>query len=420
MTFPISDVRDMFPALSVKDAGRRRIYLDNPAGTQVPLAVAQATYRCLLETNANLGGHFATTRAAGDVVDAAHVAMADFLGASAEEIVIGQNMTTLTYQMSRTLGRAWGPGDEIVVTRMDHEGNVAPWLQIAEDRGATVRFVPFDARTWQVEPDALAAVLSDRTRLVALNYASNLTGSINDIRTLVSLAQRAGALTYVDAVQFAPHGLIDVAAIGADFLVCSSYKFFGPHLGILYGKREVIEPLHPYKCRCSSDALPERFELGTPAVELLAGLTAAVDYHAGLGRSLGASGARRQAIAEGFTASNAHEMGLASLLVGGLVQIEGLTIHGIVDPSRSSERVPTVSFTIDGIMPDTLVRELAAENIFVWSGHNYAWEIVHQLGIPPEQGVVRIGAAHYNTADEIEETVDAVRRIVAMLRQSRR
>ena len=420
MAFPLEWVRGQFPALALNDAGKRRIYLDNPAGTQVPKSVADAVAKCLVETNANLGGHFATTLAAGEVVDMAHRAMADFLGAAGpEEIVIGQNMTTLTYQFSRLLGRDMKPGDEIVVTRMDHEGNVSPWLQLAEDRGLVVKTLPFDTRSWQVEPAALAALLSERTRLVALNYASNLTGSINNVKALVKLARDAGALTYVDAVQFAPHGLVDVADLGCDFLACSSYKFFGPHLGIVYGRRELLERLRPYKLRCSSDALPERYELGTPQIELLAGLAAAVDYFADLGGALGVAGSRRDRIAAAYAASIAAEAPLALKLIAGLLEIDGLTIHGITDPARIDHRVPTVSFTIDGIAPSTLAKELAAENIFVWSGHNYAWEIVHQLGIAPGEGVVRIGAAHYNSAAEIDETLEAVQRLVAMLRQKR-
>lgn len=418
--FPIGDVRDEFPALALTDGGRRRVYLDNPAGTQVPRGVAGAVSRCLIETNANLGGFFATSRAAQEIVDEAHRAMADFLGASTpEEIVIGPNMTTLTYHMSRTLGRDFRPGDEIVVTRMDHEGNVAPWLQLAEDRGLTVRVLPFDTESWQVEPSALEAVLTERTRLVALNYASNLTGSVNRVRELTAIARRAGALVYVDAVQFAPHGLVDVQAIGCDFLACSAYKFFGPHMGILWGRRDVIDRLRPYKCRCSSNELPERFELGTPQIELMAGLSAAVAHFEHVGALAGATGPRRDRIAAAYAASIAYENRLAMQLIDGLGRIDGLVVHGITAPERIAERVPTVSFTIEGIRPENIARQLAEEGIFVWSGHNYAWEVVHQLGIAPEDGVLRIGIAHYNTADEIAETVEATRRIVAMLRQER-
>jgi len=418
--FPIEAVRGKFPALSLSDKGRRRIYLDNPAGTQVPQAVADAVSRCLLTTNANLGGYFETTVAAQVVVDEAHQAMADFLGAaSPEEIIIGANMTTLTYHMSRTLGRSLKPGDEIILTRMDHEGNVSPWLQLAEDLGLVVRWLPFDEQSWQVEEAALAGLLSDKTRLVALNYASNLTGSINRVKSLTAIAKQAGALVYVDAVQFAPHGLIDVQDLGCDFLICSAYKFFGPHMGILWGRRDVIEGLKPYKCRCSSNGLPERFELGTPQIELMAGLTAAVDHFAGLGEAAGETGSRRQKIVKAFEVSIAYENPLAQRLIDGLSDIPGLTIHGITDPKRLGDRVPTVSFTVYGIVPETIVRQMNAENIFLWSGHNYAWEIVHQLGIPAEQGVVRIGIAHYNTAAEIDETLESVHRVIAMLRQQR-
>ncbi|MER9216342.1 cysteine desulfurase-like protein [Mesorhizobium sp. M0663] len=420
MDFRSDAVRAKFPALSLTDKGRRRIYLDNPAGTQVPQSVGDAVSRCLLTTNANLGGFFETTVAAQDIGDEAHLAMADFLGAaSPQEIIIGANMTTLTYHMSRTLGRTMKPGDEIILTRMDHEGNVSPWLQLAEDLGLVVRWLPFDQQSWQIEEAALAALLSERTRLVALNYASNLTGSINRVKALTGIARRAGALVYVDAVQFAPHGLIDVQNLGCDFLICSAYKFFGPHMGILWGRLDVIDALKPYKCRCSSNALPERFELGTPQIELMAGLSAAVDYFAELGAAAGAQGSRRLKIAKAFEVSIAYENPLAQQLIDGLSDIAGLTIHGITDPKRINERVPTVSFTVEGIVPETIVRQMNAENIFLWSGHNYAWEIVHQLGIPAEQGVVRIGIAHYNTSAEIDETLESVHRVVAMLRQER-
>ncbi|MER9797415.1 cysteine desulfurase-like protein [Mesorhizobium sp. M0142] len=420
MDFRIDAVRAKFPALSLSDNGRRRIYLDNPAGTQVPQAVADAVSRCLLTTNANLGGFFETTIAAQDIVDEAHLAMADFLGAaSQQEIIIGANMTTLTYHMSRTLGRTMKPGDEIILTRMDHEGNVSPWLQLAEDLGLVVRWLPFDQQSWQIEEAALAALLSERTRLVALNYASNLTGSINRVKALTRTARQAGALVYVDAVQFAPHGLIDVQNLGCDFLICSAYKFFGPHMGILWGRLDVVDALKPYKCRCSSNALPERFELGTPQIELMAGLSAAVDYLAELGGAAGDQASRRQKITKAFELSIAYENPLAQRLIDGLSDIAGLTIHGITDPKRINERVPTVSFTVQGIVPEAIVRQMNAENIFLWSGHNYACEIVHQLGIPADQGVVRIGIAHYNTSAEIDETLESVHRVVAMLRQER-
>jgi len=410
MTLPIDRVRAEFPALAATDQGRARLYLDNPAGTQVPKRVAEAVANCLLESNANLGGHFATTLAAGRVVDGAHQAMADFLGArSAREIIIGPNMTTLTFHLSRAIARDWRQGDEIIVTRMDHEGNVSPWLAIAEDKGLKVKFLPFDKESWQIEPRDLEPLLSDRTRLLCLNYASNLTGSINDVKALTALAHKAGALVYVDAVQFAPHRLVDVQALGCDFLACSAYKFFGPHMGIVWGREDILEGLTAYKCRCSDNDLPQRFETGTPQIELLAGLTATVDYFDWLGGELGASGTRRQRIAAAYQASVDHEEPLANRLIAGLQEIEGIAIAGITNPNRANQRVPTVSFRHDRVAPVTIAKSLAAANIFVWDGHNYAYELVQHLGIPVGEGVVRIGMAHYNTAAEVDAALAAVK-----------
>lgn len=424
MTFPIDAARRLFPSLSRQMHGREVIYLDNPAGTQVPLRVADAVHDTILHHNANLGGGFATTVESTAIVAEAHAAMADFLGAaSGEEIIIGPNMTTLTYHLARTLARDWGEGDEIVVTQMDHEGNVGPWVQAAEDKGVTVRRLAFSEDSWQVEPDDLKAAVNEKTKLVALGYASNLTGSINRVRELAALAKEAGALVFIDAVQYAPHGAIDVASLGADFLACSSYKFFGPHLGVVWGRREALEALTPYKLVCSSNAMPGRFETGTAQIELLAGLTATVEHFAELGVMAGGNAgtgvSRRENILAAFAASTAHENPLAQHLIDGIVDIEGLRIRGITDRARLSERVPTVSFTVDGIAPKSLVDLMNAEGIFCWAGHNYAWGVVHQLGIDPADGVVRIGIANYNTAAEIERTVESVARNLSMLRQNR-
>ena len=265
MNFPVDAIRGEFPALELRDEGLPRIYFDNPAGTQVPRRVADAVARCLVETNANLGGFFPTSLAAEQIVERAHRAMAHFLGArSFREIVIGASMTALTFAMARSLGRRFAPGDEIVVTRMDHDGNIAPWLSLAEDRGLGVRWVPFDERTWRVEPAELERVLTRKTRLAAINYASNMTGSINDVRALVDRIHAAGALAYVDAVQMAPHQPIDVEAIGCDFVTCSSYKFFGPHLGILWGRQSLLEEVYAYKVRPQPSQLPWKFEVALP------------------------------------------------------------------------------------------------------------------------------------------------------------
>ena len=393
------------------DAGRPRVYLDNPAGTQVPQSVADAASRCLLETNANLGGYFDTSVAAGDIVDNAHRAMARFLGAESErEIIIGPSMTTLTFAISRSLARRLNPGDEIVVTRMDHDANIAPWLAVAEEHGATVRWVPFDRESWVVEPEALDAVLSPKTRIIALGYASNLTGSINDVAALVAKARAAGAITYVDAVQFAPHGFIDVQALGCDFLACSSYKFFGPHLGILWGREALLRELYAYKVRPATDELPWRFETGTPQIELQAALAATVEYFEWLGAAVGGSKNSREALRAAFEAASAWEADLALRLISGLSEIRGVTIHGITDANLIRRRVPTVSFTHTSRTPPEIARELAGRNIFVWSGNNYALEVVRSLGVDAADGVVRIGLAHYNTPDEVALTLDAITR----------
>jgi len=422
--FPLDWLRQQFPSLAVKDDGQRRIYLDNPAGTQVPQSVASAISNAVLYSNANLGGAFSTSVAAEKIIEEGHLAMADFFGCSAEEVIIGPNMTSLTYHFSRLIGTRLNgvgleAGDEIIVTQMDHEGNVSPWLQLAEDMGLVIRKLPFDQDSWQVEAEALSSMINERTRLLALNYSSNLTGSINDVARLVAIAKSAGVLTYVDAVQFAPHGVLDVKALDCDFLICSSYKFFGPHLGALYARREILEAMPPYKCRCSDDILPYKFETGTPQIEMVAGLTAAIDHFADLGRKLGATKNRRASIERAFSASIDEERRLVRLLMDGLMEIDGITIHGITDANRIEHRVPTVSFTMNDIVPDTLVRRLNDEGIFCWSGHNYAWEVVHQLCINAEHGVVRIGIANYNSEQEIVETLEAVSRNIAMLRQQR-
>lgn len=411
--FPIERVRAEFPALSIEDGGRPRIYVDNPAGTQVSERVAQAVSRCLLETNANLGGYFVTSIAAEEAVVAAHRAMARFLGAQSErEVIIGDSMTTLTFALSRSIGRTLNPGDEIVVTRMDHDGNIAPWLVMAEDRGVTVRWLPFDEESWRIESPALDAVLSNRTRLVALNHASNLTGSINDVRALVQQIHNAGALAYIDSVQFAPHGTIDVRELDCDFLACSSYKFFGPHLGIVWGREELLADLYAYKVRPQTTELPYKFETGTPQIESLASLNATVEYFEWLGAQCSPGSQGRDAIRSAFDAAVAYERNLTARLIEGLLQFAGVRIAGISDPSRFNARVPTVSFTCERLKPSEIARALGKQNIFVWSGHNFALEVVRQLGIDETEGVVRIGLAHYNTGQEVERVLDVLSRVL--------
>ena len=407
--FPIDCVRREFPALSQSRNGRPRIFMDNPAGTQLPRRVIDAVSNALVEAASNYGGFFANSRNAEAIYARAHDAMADFVNAhSSNEIVVAQSMTSLTLHMSRSLGRIFAPGDEIIVTRMDHEGDVSPWLLLAEDRDLIVKWLPFNLDTWKIEPEDLQALLGPRTRLLALNYASNLTGSINDVADLVALARSAGAMTYVDAVQLAPHQCIDVQALGCDFLVCSSYKFFGPHLGVLWGHRQLLDELTAYKMRCASDASPEKWETGTPQTELLAGLAACVDYYDWLGGQVSDRGTRRGRIEGAYGAATDYEARLVTRLIDGIKAIPGTTIHGITNPDRVGERVPTVSMTHDRVLPLQVAERLARDEICVWSGHNYAFEVVKQLGIDEETGVVRIGLAHYNTEEEVDKTLSAL------------
>jgi cysteine desulfurase family protein (TIGR01976 family) len=404
--FPIDAVRAEFPALQRRDDGVPRVYLDNPAGTQVPLAVAQAASAAFLESNANLGGSFRTSRSAQRIVDDAHAAMAVFLGAgSIREIAIGPSTTALTFEFSRALAREWKAGDEIVVTQSDHDANIAPWLAVAEDRGLRVRFVPLNLQTWRIEEEAFDQALSSRTRLTAVAYAGNVTGSINDVARLCALAKARGALVYVDAVQFAPHGCIDVRTIGADFLACSSYKFFGPHLGIVWGREDVLRELRAYKVRPQTEELPWKFELGTPQMELQAALTATVAYFERLGP---VSVERREKIREAFRAITAWERTLAQRLIEGLERISGVRVRGIRDAAQLHRRVPTVSFTHEGRSSASIAAALAERNVFVWSGNNFGLETVRAMGVDEDDGVVRVGIVHYNTPGEIDRALDAI------------
>ena len=408
-TFPIDLVRSQFPALT-----GAAVFLDNPAGTQVPRQVIKAVAEAMAGAASNIGGFFGASKSAKDVWTRAHDAIAELLGGhSGREVILGQSMTMLTFHMSRSLGRAWVPGDEIIVTRMDHDANVAPWLRMAEDRGLIVRWLPFNRETWRIEPDDLKPLLSTRTRLLALNYASNLTGSINPVTELTRLAKEAGALVYVDGVQLVPHVKTDVKEIGCDFLVCSSYKFFGPHLGVLWGREALLNELNPYAVRCAPSDLPGRHELGTPQTELFAGLAATADYFVWLGEQVGGSGSRESKIKAAYGAASAYEMSIAQRLIDGLTHIEGVQLQGISDARSLSQRVPTVSFTHSRRRNSVLAKELAAQGINVWSGHNYAYELVRHLGLDEQDGVLRIGLAHYNTVDEVDRILGSLKALLA-------
>tara|TARA_R110000782_G_scaffold126803_3_gene218404 strand:+ start:1076 stop:2353 length:1278 start_codon:yes stop_codon:yes gene_type:complete len=412
MTYDLEAVRAQFPALALSDNGKRRIYFDNPAGTQVPQAVADAVSDCLLKTNANAGGYFASAKAADAVVQSAREAMADFLNApSSDEIVFGQNMTTITLHLSRSLGRLFKPGDEIILSRMDHDANVWPWVLLARDLQLEIRWLSFNPETFEFDLHDLDQLFTERTRLVCVGGASNLTGTINDVRTICAKARAAGALSFVDGVQSAPHIATDVKDIGCDFFVCSSYKFFGPHQGILWGRREVLEKLEPYKVRPAPATIPGCFETGTQSHEGFAGITATVDYFAAVGASMGepahdgisADSSRREQIHAAMKLLFAYEEQLARHLIAGLMSIDGVTVQGITAPDAMNRRVPTVSFTHADAKPAAVAEALAGENIFVWSGHNYAVEAVRSLGILDSGGVVRIGPVHYNSIAEIDE-----------------
>ncbi len=408
-SFDILAARSQFPALEVTDAGKNRVYFDNPAGTQVPQLVIDRTIDTLIHKNANLGGYFRTTRDAVAVVDEAHAAVADFYGAdSPDEIVFGQNMTTLTFHMSRCLAKRFKPGDEIVLSRMDHDANVAPWLLMAEDQGLKVRWMEFDTDTYEFADDALSKVLSDRTKVVAIGYASNCTGTINDVRQFCAEAKSVGALTYVDAVQFAPHGVVNVKDIGCDFLVSSAYKWFGPHMAALWGRRELLEEIFAYKLRPAADEIPHRFETGTLSHEGMAGCTGAIDYLA----SLGEGTSRIEKLNSAWSKMEIYERSLSHRMIEGIRGVKGLKIRGITSANALHRRVPTVSFTIDGVEPEKLAKHFAKENIFVWSGHNYAVEPIKLMGLADKGGVLRVGLAHYNTADEVDRFVASLKQTV--------
>ena len=383
--FDVATVRQEFPALALQDDTMPRLYLDNPAGTQVPQLVIDRTVNTLTRSNANLGGYFKTSRDADALVDQAHQAVADFYNAtSPEEIVFGQNMTTLTLHMSRCLARHFNRGDEIVLSRMDHDANVAPWLLLAEDLGLVVRWMEFDTDTYEFPADALSKVLSSKTRLLAMGMASNCTGTINDVADFARQAKSAGALVYLDAVQYAPHESIDVQALGADFVVSSAYKWFGPHMAALWGRKEVLQETFAYKLRPVGDDLPHKFETGTLSHEGMAGCLGAIEYL----ESLGSGDTRVARLRSAWSAIADYERALCQSLISKLRPIKGLTIRGITSDNAMHRRVPTVSFTVDGIDPAKLAQHFARENIFVWSGHNYALEPIHAMGLMDKGGVL--------------------------------
>lgn len=411
--FDVEALRRRFPALAIEQDGRAVALFDGPGGTQVPDSVIDAVSGYYRTANANHDGPFLTSRRSDAVVVEAHRAMADMLGAaSADEIKFGANMTSLTFHVSRSIAATMVPGDEIVVTILDHEGNVGPWKAIAADRGLVVRTIDIRESDVTLDLATLDDILGPRTKLVAVGWASNAVGTINPVAEIIRRAHAVGAWTYVDAVHAAPHLAIDVRAIETDFLACSTYKFFGPHAGVLYGRADLLETLPPYKLRPATD----RFETGTGNFEGLAGVTAAVEYLAGIGSAFGGAGegsSRRARIVAGMTAIRAYEMDLYQRLVDGLETIPGLALHGITDRARFAERTPTAALRVEGIAPREVAEALGAEGIAVWDGDFYATGLIERLGLAARGGLVRIGLTHYNTVAEVDRLVAALGQIAA-------
>ena len=409
-------VRSQFPALAqtVNEHSNKSpaVFLDGPGGTQVPQQVIDAIADYLARNNANTGGAYQTSRNTDRMVAEARAAMGDFLNCDADEIVFGANMTSLTFAMSRALGRELRPGDEIVLTLLDHDANFSPWKAL-EEKGAIIRAVKFNEDDCTLDMRDLAEKIGKRTRLVAVGYASNAVGTINNVAEVVRLARQAGALSYIDAVHYAPHGPIDVRALDCDFLVCSTYKFFGPHMGVLYGKREHLRKLHPYKVRPSSDNIPNCWESGTLNHECIAGIKACVDYWEELGRrAKPAVTTRRAAILAAHKAIHQHERKMMEKMIAGLLAIPGLKVYGITDPRRFENRGATFAVRIEGHTPLELATKLGERGFFTWDGNYYALNLTEQLDVERLGGFLRIGLVHYNTMEEVENLLKALKEIV--------
>jgi cysteine desulfurase family protein (TIGR01976 family) len=408
----IAWVRGQFPSLSQKVNGPPAVFLDGPGGTQVPQRVIDAISDYLKRNNANTGGAYATSRNTEAMIANARAAMADFLGCEADEVVFGPNMTSLTYVLSGAIGRGLGAGDEIVLTHMDHDANVSTWRAL-EERGVIIRMADIHEEDCSLDMDDLAAKINPKTKLVAVGYAANAVGTINDVKEVVRLAHQQGAMAFIDAVHYAPHGAIDVRALDCDFLTCSTYKFFGPHMAVLYGKREHLQNLQPYKLRANTNAIPNRWEWGTLNHECIAGIAACVEYLADSGRSVDpTAGSRRAALLAAFEAIRKHERGLMEVLIQGLKEIPGLKLYGIADPMKFDRRCPTMAVRVQGHTPLQLATKLGERGFFTWDGNYYALNLTEQLDVEKDGGFLRIGLAHYNTLEEVERLLAAVREIV--------
>src|SRR5579862_302101 len=428
-TLDLAHIRAQFPSLSQTINGHPAVFLDGPGGTQVPQRVIEAISGYLRRNDANTGGAYATSRNTDAMIAGARAAMADFLNCAADEVIFGPNMTALTYMMSRSFGREIGVGDEILVTRLDHDANVSPWLAL-EEKGVVIRWAEIHKEDCTLDVEDLAAKHNSKTKLVAIGYASNAVGTINPVREIVRLAHSVGALAYVDAVHYAPHGLIDVVALDCDFLVCSTYKFFGPHMGVLFGKREHLQRLRPYKVRPLTDAVPFRWEWGTLNHECIAGITACVEYIAGLGRNSdpashksgekwstqSGTGSRRAAIVSAFEAIHRHEHGLMQRLIAGIAEMPQLKLYGITDPSCFDWRCPTLAIRAvkqnENNTPLALATKLGEGGFFTWDGNYYALNLTERLDVEKSGGFLRIGLVHYNSMEEVDRLLESLREIV--------
>jgi cysteine desulfurase family protein (TIGR01976 family) len=407
----LSSIRSHFPSLERTVGGQPAVYLDGPAGTQVPQPVIDAVSDYFVRCNANNGGKYETSRLTDELTASARQGMAAFLNCEADEIVFGANMTSLTFALSRAIGREIRPGDEILVTALDHDANVAPWRAL-EERGAVVREVRVRIDDCTLDLSDLEAKLSSRTTLLAVGYASNAVGTISPVQKITQMVHAAGALVYIDAVHFAPHGAIDVQRIGCDFLACSSYKFYGPHLGILFGRRALLQRFKPYKVRPAANAVPGCWETGTPPFELLSGLNATLAYFAQVGSAAAAEGRRpRSAIEEAFRLFHAHEQALASALLQGLAHIRSVRIFGITDPARMDQRCSTIAIQSQRLHASELAAALGSRGFFVGQGNCYALRLSEELALESRGGFLRLGLVHYNTAQEVQRLLNVLEEI---------
>jgi cysteine desulfurase family protein (TIGR01976 family) len=414
-------VRAQFPALAqtvTHTTGQHpgqfpAVFMDGPGGTQVPQRVIDAIADYLARNYANTHGAYLTSRNTDRMLAEARRAMGDFLNCDTDEIVFGPNMTTLTFAMSRALGRELVSGDEIVLTLLDHDANFSPWKAL-EEKGVVIRSVRFNEDDCTLDMQDLAAKIGTRTRLVAVGYASNAVGTINDVAEVVRLARQVGALSYIDAVHYAPHGPIDVRELDCDFLACSTYKFFGPHMGVLYGKHEHLQRLRPYKLRANTDDIPDCWEWGTLNHECIAGIKACVDYWEELGRrAQPAATSRRAAILAAHKAIHRHERAMMEIMIAGLLEIPGLKLYGIADPKRFENRCATFVIRIEGHTPLQLATKLGERGFFTWDGNYYAINLTDRLDVERLGGFLRIGLVHYNTLEEVAGLLKALREITS-------